>query len=80
MKPQYPNLSKMELSARARGELREHLVFVGGCAMDLLLTDAAAAPSRVIYDVDLVAHVTALPDYHKLEEAFVRLDFKRDIS
>lgn len=80
MKLQYPNLSKVELIARALGELREQLVFVGGCAVDLLLTDAAAAPSRVTYDVDLVAQVAALPDYHKLEEAFVRLGFKRDVS
>ncbi len=80
MRPQYPNLPKVELIARALGGLREQLVFVGGCAVDLLLTDAAAAPSRVTYDVDLVAQVTALPDYHKLEEAFVELGFKRDVS
>ena len=80
MKPQYPNLSKVELIARALGGLREQLVFVGGCAVDLLLTDAAAAPSRVTYDVYLVAQVAALPDYHKLEEAFVELGFKRDVS
>lgn len=80
MKPQHPNVPKVELIARALGELREQLVFVGGCAVDLLLTDAAAAPARVTYDVDLVAQVAALTDYHKLEEAFVRLGFKRDTS
>lgn len=80
MKPHYPNLSKVESIARALGVLREQLVFVGGCAVDLLLTDAAAAPSRVTYDVDLVAQVSALSDYHKLEEAFVRLGFRRDMS
>jgi len=66
MKPQYPNVPKVELVAQALGGLREQLVFVGGCAVDLLLTDAAA-PSRVTYDVDLVAQVTALSGYHKLE-------------
>ena len=80
MKPQYPNVPKVELVAQALGGLREQLVFVGGCAVDLLLTDAAAAPSRVTYDVDLVAQVTALSGYHKLEEEFVRLGFKRDVS
>ena len=39
MKPQYPNLSKVELVARALGEMREQLVFVGGCAVDLLLAE-----------------------------------------
>lgn len=80
MKPQYPNVPKVELVAQALGGLREQLVFVGGCAVDLLLTDTAAAPSRVTYDVDLVAQVAALAGYHKLEEEFVRLGFKRDIS
>lgn len=80
MKPQQPNLTKVELIARALGAMCEQLVFVGGCAVDLLLTDAAAAPSRVTYDVDLVAQVAALPDYHELEKAFVGLGFKRDIS
>jgi len=80
MKPQHPNVPKVELVARALGDLREGLVFVGGCAVDLLLTDTAAAPARVTYDVDLVAQVAALAGYHKLEEEFVRLGFKRDIS
>ena len=80
MKPPHPNVPKVELVAQALGDLREQLVFVGGCAVDLLLTDTAAAPSRVTYDVDLVAQVAALAGYHKLEEEFVRLGFKRDIS
>jgi hypothetical protein len=54
MRPQYPNVAKVELVAQALGNLRERLVFVGGCAVDLLLTDTAAAPSRVTYDVDLM--------------------------
>lgn len=80
MKPRYPNVAKVELVAHALGDLRGRLVFVGGCAVDLLLTDTAAAPSRVTYDVDLVAQVAALADYHKLEEEFVQLGFKRDMS
>lgn len=80
MKSQRPNVPKMEMVAQALGDLRKQLVFVGGCAVDMLLTDAAAAPTRVTYDVDLVAHVAALSGYHRLEEEFARLGFKRDIS
>jgi predicted nucleotidyltransferase len=80
MKSQRPNVPKMELVAQALGDLREQLVFVGGCAVDMLLTDVAAAPSRVTYDVDLVAQVAALSGYHKLEEEFARRGFKRDTS
>jgi len=80
MNRQRPNLAKVELVAQALGALRESLVFVGGCAVDLLLTDVAAAPSRVTYDVDLVVQVAALSGYHALEAEFASLGFKRDIS
>ncbi|TCV90591.1 hypothetical protein [Sulfurirhabdus autotrophica] len=80
MRAQYPNLAKVELIAHALGTLREQLVFVGGCAVDLLLTDPAAAPSRVTYDVDLVAQVAALAGYHALEKQFAQLGFKRDLA
>ncbi len=75
---QDPNLAKIELIASALGPLRDRLVFVGGCAVGLLITDTAAAPVRVTFDVDLVAHVTALPAYHGIEKEFARLGFSRD--
>lgn len=80
MKPEYPNIAKVRLIADALGTLREQLVFVGGCAVDLLLTDTAAAPARVTYDVDLVARVEALAGYHALEKEFDRRGFKRDVA
>lgn len=77
---QDPNLAMVERVAQALGPLREQLVFVGGCAAGLLLTDPAAALARVTYDVDLLAEVTALPGYHRLEETFSGLGFKRDLT
>jgi len=77
---QDPNLAKIELIAGALGRLREQLVFVGGCAVGLLITDTAAAPVRVTLDVDLVARVTALAAYHGIEKEFVRLGFTRDTT
>lgn len=75
-----PNVAKVELIAQALGELRERVVFVGGCAVGLLLTDPAAAPPRVTYDVDLVAEVAALRGYHRLEGEFSRRGFVRDMA
>ena len=75
-----PNLDKLELIAAALGALREELVFVGGCAVDLPLTDPAAAPARVTFDFDLVARVEALSGYHALEKQFAVLGFKRDMA
>jgi predicted nucleotidyltransferase len=80
MNPNDPNVAKVELIAQALGELREKVVFVGGCAVGLLLTDPAAAPPRVTYDVDLIAEVAPLSAYHRLEREFSRLGFQRDVS
>jgi hypothetical protein len=77
---QDPNLAKVELIAAALGPLLERLVFVGGCAVGLLITDPAAAPVRVTFDVDLVARVAALSAYHGLEKEFGRLGFSRDTT
>lgn len=75
-----PNLAKIELVAGVLGPMRERLVFVGGCAAGLLLSDPAAAPARVTYDVDLTVQVAALSDYHRLEEEFCALGFVRDLG
>jgi predicted nucleotidyltransferase len=75
-----PNLERVELVAAALGALREQLVFVGGCAAGLLMNEPGATPIRATLDVDLVVRVTALTQYHKLEERFTRLGFKRDMS
>ncbi|MFC4311063.1 hypothetical protein ACFPN2_18340 [Steroidobacter flavus] len=75
-----PNVAKLQLVARALGPLREQVVFVGGCAVGLLITDEAAAPVRATLDVDLVVSVSALSAYHGLEKDLSTLGFKRDMS
>jgi predicted nucleotidyltransferase len=80
MRTQDPNLAKVELIAHALGTLRKQVVFVGGCSVGMLLTDTAAAPARVTYDVDLISQVAALAGYHQLEREFGQLGFKRDMA
>jgi predicted nucleotidyltransferase len=75
-----PNLERVELVATALGPLRDELVFVGGCAAGLLMSDPGATPIRATIDVALDARVTALSQYHKLEEVFTQLGFKRDMT
>ncbi|MBI3900110.1 MAG: hypothetical protein HY308_17720 [Gammaproteobacteria bacterium] len=62
-----PNLGILVLVADALGDLRDSLVFVGGCATGLLLTTARAELIRATQDVDVVAQVATLVQYHKLE-------------
>jgi hypothetical protein len=42
------------------------LVFLGGCATGLLISDAGAPPMRMTRDVDVIAEVASLSDYHGL--------------
>lgn len=80
MNPNDPNLAKVELIAAALGTLCEELVFVGGCAAGLLISDPAAPPVRVTFDVDLVVEVAALRRYQEIETALAGRGFARDQS
>lgn len=49
-----PNLEILELAVAQLGPLVDDMVFVGGCATGLLLTDLAAPPIRQTRDVDVI--------------------------
>ena len=55
-------------------------MFVGVCAVGLLLTDPAAAAPRVTCDVDLIAEVAAVRGYRRLEGEFSRRGFERGMA
>jgi predicted nucleotidyltransferase len=75
-----PNVELVELVAAALGDLREELVLVGGCAASLLIEAPTAMPPRATWDVDLIATVAALKEYHALEARFAARGFARDVS
>ncbi len=64
--------------ARALGDLREDLVFVGGCTTGLLITDPAAADVRSTRDVDVIAEVGSRVEYYALEKRIRALGFRED--
>jgi len=72
------NLAMIELVARRLGRLREEVVFLGGAATALLITDAAAPDVRATMDVDVIVEVTSTLDYHRLAEALRSLGFAED--
>jgi hypothetical protein len=47
-----PNLALLEAAVGRLKPLLNEIVFVGGCATGLLITDPGAAPVRKIYDVE----------------------------
>jgi predicted nucleotidyltransferase len=56
------------------------MVFLGGCATGLLLTDVAAPPIRATQDVDVITEVASLGDYHRLSGRLRERGFKEDQS
>lgn len=75
-----PNLQLLEWAVEQLGPLTNELVFVGGCATGLLISDAAAPPVRPTQDVDAITEVASLSDYHRLSAALRRHGFKEDTS
>jgi predicted nucleotidyltransferase len=79
-RPAEANLAMASVVAHALGDLRESLVFVGGCATGLLVTAVRAQSIRMTDDVDLVANVASRREYHELEQRFTALGFVHDLS
>jgi hypothetical protein len=60
-----PNLEILETAVELLDELIDKLVFLGGCATGLLLTDMAAPPIRATQDVDETDFIDCESDgYH----------------
>lgn len=53
----HPNLELLKLTAEKLRPLLPEIVFVGGCATGLLVTDPGAAPVSATYDVDVIAQI-----------------------
>ena len=75
---QNPNLAILEFAIHQLGGLADDLVFVGGCATGLLLTDPAAAPVRATYDVDAIAQVLSRAEYYRFAERLKEKGFRED--
>jgi hypothetical protein len=68
------NAEQLAATLDALGELRDHVVLVGGAATELLITDPAASPIRFTDDVDVVVEQTAV-GLHRIESRLRELDF-----
>jgi hypothetical protein len=73
-------LEILNLAVERLGPLVEEIVFLGGCAVGLLLTDPAAPPVRVTVDVDVIAEVGSLADYYALADRLRQRGFVEDQS
>lgn len=80
LNPNDMNVLQLERVARSLGpELCDQFAFVGGAVAGLLITDPANPMIRPTEDVDVVADVRALSDYHRLEKALRKRGFVQDM-
>jgi len=66
--------------AKRLGDLRDRVVFVGGCATGLFITDPAMPEVRATQDVDVIVEVASRTAYYRLEEELRLRGFKQDMS
>ena len=66
--------------AQAMGPLCDRVVFVGGCATGLLLSDAALVNVRATEDVDAIVEVASLARYHALADELMQRGFKQTMA
>lgn len=72
------NLELLINAAKLLKPILDDLVFVGGCATALLITDKAAAEVRSTYDIDAIAEITSYAEYLSFSARLRGLGFRED--
>lgn len=75
-----PNLELLSGIAHAMGPLCEQVVFVGGCATGLLISQPLVADARPTEDVDAIVEVASLMGYHALADQLMARGFKQTMA
>ncbi len=75
-----PNLGLLIAMAQALGPLRERVVFVGGCATGLLMSQPALADIRPTEDVDAIVEVATLAGYHLFTQELAARGFRQTME
>jgi hypothetical protein len=73
-----PNLPLLEDAVHKLAPFLNEIVFVGGIALGLLITDKAAAPIRGTNDVDVIAEIVTYADYIVFSERLRNAHFTED--
>ena len=77
---QNPNIEILQRAVECLGPVVDQMVFLGGCATGLLITDPAAPPIRVTRDVDAIVQVVSRVEYYALSEKLRVQGFSEDMS
>jgi predicted nucleotidyltransferase len=74
----HPNLELLGTAAAKLRPLLPEIVFVGGCATGLLITDPGAAAPRRTYDVDVISEIASYAAYTLFSERLRAIGFIED--
>lgn len=70
-----PNLEQLMAVAARLTSISNQIVFVGGCATGLLLSDKGAAPVRATLDVDAIVEAASYAEFVAIEQRLRELGF-----
>jgi predicted nucleotidyltransferase len=74
--PTHPGFQRLVLVARALGDLRERVVFIGGAIAPLLQTDPPFREARITSDVDAIIATVSYTAAQHVQDELVRLGFR----
>jgi len=80
MHPRDPNREMLEAVVERLGPLADEMVFVGGCATGLLITDPGAPEVRPTRDVDAIVEIASRVEFHRLQGSLRDRGFVEDDS
>jgi Fe2+ transport system protein FeoA len=72
------NMLRLKAVARALGEWKEKVVFVGGATVSLYASRPLATNVRPTDDVDVVVELVSTGEFYQLQERLLELGFKHD--
>lgn len=74
------NLRMLEFVATKLGEIRNDVVFLGGCTTGLFISDPLVPDVRYTLDVDCIVDVISRNQYYQLEKKLNKQGFKKSIT
>lgn len=74
------NIEMLRIAVENLGDLKDELVFVGGCTTELLITDDGAAEIRETKDVDTIVEAASYAEYNAFAEKLKAIEFREDTS
>lgn len=74
------NLEMLRIAVENLGDLKDELVFVGGCMTELLITDEGAEEPRQTKDVDAIVEAVSYAEYIAFSEKLKSVGFREDTS